>query len=80
MVEGAIIVAVENGIGRKKVTERSEGWWSEDVERLIAIRKMTCRKLREARKRRVGMVTLSQLGENYRRAGKEVKKAIMKEK
>ena len=39
--------------------ERPEGWWSEDVERLIAIRKMTCRKLRKAKKRRVGEVTLS---------------------
>ena len=37
--------AVEKGIGRNKVTERSEGQWSEDVERLIVIRKMTCRKL-----------------------------------
>ena len=50
------------------------------MERLIVIRKMMCRKLREARKRRVGVVTLSQLWENYRRARKEVKKAIMKEK
>ena len=47
----------------------------EDVERLSVIRKVTCRKLREARQRRVGMVTLSQLGENYRRVRKEVKKA-----
>ena len=45
---------MEEGIGRKKVTERSEEWWSEDVERLIVIRKMTCRKLREARKKRWG--------------------------
>ena len=35
--------------------------------------KMTC-KLREARKRRVGVVTLSHLWKNYRRARKEVKK------
>ena len=48
--------------------------------RLIVIRKMTCRKLREARRRRVGGVKLSQPWENYRRARKEVKKAIMKEK
>ena len=60
---------------RKKVTERSEGWWSEDVERLIVIRKMMCRKLREERKRRVGVVTLSQLWKNYRRTRKEVKKS-----
>ena len=46
------------------------GEWSEDVERLILIRKITCKKLREARKRRVGEVTLSQLWENYRRARK----------
>ena len=50
------------------------------MERLIVIRKMTSRKLREARKRRVGMVKLSQQWENYRRAREEVKKAIMKEK
>ena len=41
---------------------------------------MTCRKLREERKRRVGGVTLSQLWEDYKRARKEVKKATMKEK
>ncbi len=50
------------------------------MKRLIVIRKMPCRKLREARKRRVGMVTLSQLWENYRRVRKEVEKAIMIEK
>ena len=44
------------------------------------IRKMTCRKLREARKRRVGVVTWSQLWEKYRRAKMEVKNAIMNEK
>ena len=45
-----VIAAAEKGIGRKKVAERSEGWWSEDVERLIVIRKMTCRKLSEGSK------------------------------
>ena len=40
--------------------------WEEDMERLIVvIRKMICRKLREARQRRVGMVTLSQVWEDY---------------
>ena len=48
------IAAPEKGTGRKKVTERSEGWWSEDVERLIVIRKMTCRK----EKQRSGWVRL----------------------
>ena len=71
------IAAVEKGIDRKKVTERSGGWWLENVERLIVIRKMTCRKLRIAWKRRVGEATLSQLWENYRRVRKEVKKAIV---
>ena len=52
----------------------------EVVEKLIVIGKTTCRKLREARQRRVGMVILSQLWENYKRARKEVKKVIMKEK
>ena len=60
-----VIAAAEKRIGRKKVTERLEGWWSEDVERLIVIRKLTCRKLREPRQRRVGVVTLSQLWEDY---------------
>ena len=50
------------------------------MERLVVIRKMACRKLREARKRRVGVFALSQLRENYRRARKEVKKANMKDK
>ncbi len=35
----------------------------EDVERLIVIREMMCRKLMEPRKRRVGAVTLSELCE-----------------
>ena len=46
-----VIAAAKKGISRKKVTERSEVWWSEDVERLIVIKNTTCRKLREARKR-----------------------------
>ena len=41
---------------------------------------MTCRRLREARQRRVGMVILNQLEVNYRRAREEVKKATMKKK
>ena len=73
-----VIAAAEKGIGWKKVTGRSEGWWSEYVERLIATRKVTCRRLREARKKRVGEVTLSRLWANYRMRT-EVKKAIMKE-
>ena len=60
-MEGESQAAAEKGIGRK-VTERSGGWWSEDVERLIVIRKMTCRKLREARKRRVGELQKSKIG------------------
>ena len=49
-----VIAAAEKGIGRKDGTERSEGWWSEDVGWLIVIiKKMTCRKLGEARKRRL---------------------------
>ena len=31
--------------------ERSEEWWSDEVERLIDSRKVACRKLRGARKR-----------------------------
>ena len=34
-MEEIVIAAAEKGISRKKVTERSEGWWSENVERLI---------------------------------------------
>ena len=40
------------------------------MERLTVIRKMTCRKLRKAKMRRLGVVTLSQLWENYRRGGR----------
>ena len=50
---------------------------SEDVERLIVIRKMTCGRLREAKQRRVGEATLSQLWEDYRRSRKEVKKSYI---
>ena len=72
-MEGEVIAAAEKGIGRGNVTERSEGWWSENVERLVVIKKMTCRKLREVRKRRLGVVTLNQLWENYRRVRKDEK-------
>ena len=45
------LAAAEKGIERGKKTERSEGWWSDEVERLIDARKVACRKLRGARKR-----------------------------
>ena len=32
-----VIATAEKGIGRKKVTERSEGWWSEYEDRLILL-------------------------------------------
>ena len=45
-----VIAAAEKVIGRKMVTERLKGWWSEDVVRFIVIRKM---KEGEARKKRI---------------------------
>ena len=32
-----VLAAAKKGIGRTKVIDRSEGWWLEDVERLIVI-------------------------------------------
>ena len=59
-----VIATAEKGMGRKKVTVRSEGWWSEDVERFLLLGQRHS-KLWEARKTRVGEVTLSQLRKNY---------------
>ena len=36
---------------RKEKRTRSEGWWSDEVERLIDVWKVACRKLRGTRKR-----------------------------
>ena len=46
-MEEKVLAAAEKGIGRKKMTERSEGWWSDEVERLIDAWKVACRKLEE---------------------------------
>ena len=62
--------AAEKGIGREKMTERSEGWWSDEVERLIDARKVACSKLRGARKRGEEEGVLKQLWVNYRRVRK----------
>ena len=42
--------AADRGIGKKKVTERSKGWWSTDVEAAIQARKAVCKESREARR------------------------------
>ena len=64
------------GIGRK-VSEKSERRWAEDMERLALIRKMTCRKLGNKAEKNGHGYTEPTMGE---RARKEVKKTIMKEK
>ena len=39
----------EIGIGKKKIMDRSWGWWSREIEAAIQAQKVSCRKLREAR-------------------------------
>ena len=39
-----VLAAAEKGIRWKKMTERTEGWWSDEEERLIDARKVSCRK------------------------------------
>ena len=56
-----VIGAEEKGIGRKKVSKRSEGCWLDNVERLIIIRKMTYRKLREGREEWTSEPTMGEL-------------------
>ena len=52
----------DNNNGKVRgMVERSEGWWSDEVERLIDARKVACRKLRGARKRGEEEGTLRQL-------------------
>ena len=66
-----VLAAAEKEIG-KKMMERSEGWWSDEVERLIDARKVACKKLRGARKRG-GRYTDANLGqlEKSEKGGKE---------
>ena len=62
------------------MTERSEGWWSDEVERLTDARKVAYRKLQGARKRGEVEGILKELWDNYRRGRKGVKRKITKEK
>lgn len=41
----------DRDICKKKITERSRGWWSTEVEEAIQARKAACKELREARRR-----------------------------
>ena len=68
-----VLAAAEKGIGRKKMVERSEGWWSDEVERLIDARKVACRKLRGARRRgeRYTEATLGQSQKSEKRDEEE---------
>ena len=72
--------AADRGIGKKKVTERSKGWWSTDVEAAIQARKAVCKELREARRRGAQDEIVQRKWEKYRNKRKLVKKLIRKEK
>ena len=60
--------------------ERSEGWWSDEVERLIDARKVAGRKLRGARGKGEEKGILKQLWGNCRRVRMWVKRKVRKEK
>ena len=40
-----VIKAVEAGIGKKKITEKSKRWWSRDIEEATNHRREACRNL-----------------------------------
>ena len=40
-----VLAGAEKGMEGKKMMEQSEGWWSDEVERLTDVRKVACRKL-----------------------------------
>ena len=65
---------------KEKLVERSEGCWSDEVERLIDARKVACRKLQGVWKKAEEEGILKQLWDNYRRVRKGVKRKIRKEK
>ena len=44
-----VLWATEIGIGKKKLMDRFKIWWSHEIEAAIQARKVSCRKLREAR-------------------------------
>ena len=47
-------LGAEIGTGKKKIIDRSWGWWSREIETAIKVQKVSCRKLREARRGNVG--------------------------
>ena len=46
--------AAEIGMGKKKLMNRSKGWWPHEIEAAIQARKVSCRKHREASSGNVG--------------------------
>ena len=60
--------------------DRSKGWWSREIEAAIQSRKVSCRKLREARSDNVGDQSLLRKWEEYNSARRHVKQLIRLEK
>ena len=46
-----VMSAAERGIGKKRISELSKGWWSKEVEEAIQTRREACKQLRQARRR-----------------------------
>ena len=75
-----VLWAAEIGIAKKKLMDRSRGWWSREIEAAIQAWKVSCRKLREARSGNVGNESLLRQWEEYKSAGRNVKRLIRLEK
>ena len=69
--------AAERGIGKKRISELSKGWWSKEVEEAIQTRREACKRLRQARRRGEAV---NECWKTYREKRRQVKKVIRKEK
>ena len=67
----------ERGIGKKRISELSKGWWSKEVEEAIQTRREACKRLRQARRRGEAV---NESWKTYREKRRQVKKVIRKEK
>ena len=79
-VDGRLIWEHYQEAVKEEFVENSEGWWSDEVERIIDVRKVACMKLHRARKREEEEGMLKQLWDKYRRVRMRVKRKIRKEK
>ncbi len=72
-----LLAAAERGIGKKRITRNTKGWWSAEAEEAIKARREVCRKMRWSRNR--GQ-EVNNLWKEYQQRRRVVKKVIRKEK